>query len=69
MVLGSAGERLAILLHRGAQPRRFVLPDAAEALDWRVLVDSNPEERAFHEGGPALLVAPRSLLLVAEEPR
>ncbi|QAY77605.1 glycogen debranching protein GlgX [Sphingosinicella sp. BN140058] len=69
MLLGHAGERLALLVNGGREARTFVLPEARTDLDWRVLADSNPEERDFHEGGPEFAVAGRSLLLVAEEPR
>jgi glycogen operon protein len=59
MILEGEGERLAILIHRGRAPRRFMLGGR-----WRVLADSAGEER-YAEG--EVEAAARSVLLLSQQ--
>lgn len=66
MVLAGDDRRVAVICHRGAMPRRFVLPDAQGGRGWRVELDSSGTLPAHRLPGAALDVPARAVVLVVE---
>ncbi len=66
MLLGESGDRVALLIHRGANPRAFRLPEPAQDRQWQLVVDSAADLAARRLSGSEIAVAPRSVMLFAE---
>ena len=66
MLLKGDGQRLAILVHRGAEARRFRLPEAGPGRRWSLLVDSSLGAEACAAALTEAQAPPRSVLLLIE---
>lgn len=65
-----AADRVLVVLHAGRQPALLRLPPAREGFAWRFVLDSAAPETAERAVNSATLpLAPRSVLLLCEEPR